>query len=248
MLTGLICGCTELPGSAVKELNDAEADYRARRYDAAVSRLDKILCDYPEQKGCEDAYYLRALCRAGQSQKSAALSDALACIKYSRQPVLTAKAQATAGVILYETGRTSEAIPHLGAALRGLPGAPPADLLRYQYAVCLQRQGRWGEARTEFSAVCTRYPQSTVAEFARRAGEWPHEFFSIQCGTFRDGASAARMKETLTKAGLPARAEIRKLGGESLHTVYVGQYAKYEQAQGAVAGVQRKASGAMVVP
>lgn len=248
LLVGFVSGCTELPGSAVKELDDAAAEYRAQRYDAALSRLDKILHDYPEQKGCEEAYYLRALCRVGQSNKTGAMSDALACIKYSQQQILTAKAHALAGALLYETGRTSDALPHLAAALRARPDAPAADLVRYQYALCLQRQGRWREAKAEFTAVSGRYPQSTVAEFSRRARDWPHEFFSIQCGAHRDQAAAAKLKETLTKAGLSARIETRQVSGEQLYLVYVGQYAGYEQAQAAVAGVQRKVSGAMVVP
>ena len=248
ILIGIVSGCAELPAPAVKEFHDAEADYRAQRYAPAVSRLDKILSDYPDHKGCEEAYYLRALCRVGQSDKAGALADALACIKYSKQPLLTAKAHVTAGAVLFETGKFSEALPHLAAALRDLPERPPADLVRYQYGLCLQREGRWREAKTEFGAVLQKYPQSSVAEYARRYRDWPHEFFSIQCGAFRDQASAAKLQDTLRKSGLPARVESRPLGGETQYVVYVGQYASYEQARGAVAGVQRKASGAVVVP
>lgn len=243
-----VSGCAELPPGALKERNEAEAEYRAQRYEAAASRLDNILRDYPNHRGCDEAYYLRALCRAQQSNRSGAIADTLACIKNSMTPALIAKAHATAGALLYETGQTAEALPHLSAALKGLPDAPPADLVRYHYAACLQREGRWRDARAEFDAIAQRYPNNTVAGHARRAKEWPHDYFAIQCGTFRDQASASKYRDQLSMAGLTARTIQRKINGESLCAVCVGTYARYEQAQAALPQIQRKATGATIVP
>ncbi|MBN2562413.1 MAG: SPOR domain-containing protein [Phycisphaerae bacterium] len=246
----LASGCAELPASAWKDLTRAETEYRDSQYDAAAARLDIFLKTYPEHRDSAQAYYLRSLCRAKQSQKSRARADALSCIKLSHTQELSAKAHAMVGELLYEEGQAAEAIPHYAAALRGLPGATlrEADVIRYHYGQCLQREGDWRGARLEFAAVYQRYPGSPCAEHAKRMYEWPYDYFSIQCGAYREKAGAGKLEAALKEAGLRARVETRPRGGELLHVVFVGRYPRYDQAQGAIAAVQRNVSDAIVVP
>jgi TolA-binding protein len=240
--------CAELPPTAWKELREAENEYQAERYAAAVARLDKVLRDYPACSGSDEAYYLRSLCRARLGRSDDAKTDALACIKYASQADLKAKAQVSLGSLLFEQGRLNEALPHYAAAIGRLPDKGAMDLVQYRYGLCLQREGRWREARAEFATVCNRYPGGAVAEHARRAAEWRNEFFSIQCGACRDQGGANQLKDELSKAGLPVRVEKHLRSGEELHMVYVGRYARYEQAQEALGSVRRRAPGAQVVP
>ena len=240
--------CAELPPTAWNELGEAQKEYTANRYNAAAARLDKVLQDYPAAGGSDQAYYLRCLCRAKLGQAEDAKADALACIKCASQADLKAKAQVSLADLLFEQGRLEEALPYFAAGVGRLPAKGSLDLVHYRYGMCLQREGRWREAKTEFAAVCNGYPSSQLAEPARHAADWPHEFFSIQCGAYRDQAGANKLQDELSKTGLPARVEKVRRNAEELYTVYVGRYPQYSKAQEALGSVQRKTPGAQVVP
>lgn len=241
-------GCADLPPSARQQLIKAYGQYRDQEYSAATATLDVILDEYPRHHESAEGYYLRALCRAARSQKTQATSDALSCVKYSTQKDLTAKAHAMSGSLLFEVGKTSEAIRHYTAALRGLPEKPPTDLVRYRYGLCLQREARWREARLQFAAVFQRYPSSNLAEHARRMYDWPHDHYSVQCGAFREKDGATKLVATLKKAGLRARVESFSRSGELLYMVYTGRYPMYGQAKDALGTVKQHVPDALIVP
>mgnify|MGYP003693638779 CR=1 FL=1 len=79
---------------------------------------------------------------------------------------MTAEAHAMAGTLNFEASNETDAIDHFAQAAKDLRKAP-ADLVRYRYAVCLQRQGRWSEARREFGTLVQRYPSGDIGENAR---------------------------------------------------------------------------------
>jgi tetratricopeptide (TPR) repeat protein len=241
-------GCAELPDAAKQQKVEAEAAYRNQNYSAATNTLNALLDKYPDHPESAEAYYLRAMCYARQSNRLKALEDAQRAVRLSKQPELTAKAQVVVATMLYESGKTAAAIPHYVEALKALPEAPPADLVRYDYAVCLQREGQWGQAKSEFGVVAQCYPGSGLAENARRIAEWPDNFFSIQCGAFREKGEATKLVDKLRKAGLSPRMESRSRSGQSLFMVYVGQYPRYDQAQGALRAAQRQVSEASIAP
>lgn len=237
-----------MPPAAKQQLADAENAYRQGNYPAALSTLNTLLSQYPEYPEAADAYYLRSLCYAKQSNKQKAVEDAQHSIRLCKQDDLKARAHATAATLLWESGKTGAAILHYTEALKGLPETPPTDLVRFRYGMCLQREGQWRQARGQFTTISQKYPGSELAEHARRMNEWPVDGFRIQCGAFREQAEANRLAEKLGKAGLSARVESRERSGETLQMVYVGQYSRYDQAQQALRAVQRQVSDAAIVP
>lgn len=243
-----VAGCVELPAPAKRELSKAGEDYRRRDYHGAQAKLDGILATYHSYAGAADAYYLRALCQVGLSNKAAALSDAERCIALSQDKKLTAEANAMAGALKFESGREGEALGHFAQALKYLPEKPPADLVRYRYAICLQHQGRWSEARREFGTLLQRYPGGDLYESARRMSDWKGDYFAIQCGAYQDSSSAATQMRKLKKMGLPARVDAQSRSGKTLYCVYVGQYPNFDAAQEALRTIRGKVSGAVIAP
>lgn len=244
----LVSGCAELPAAAKQQKLDAENAYRNQNYQAATNTLNTLLAQYPDHPESAEAYYLRALCHVKQSNKARATEDAQQCVRLSKQPDLTAKACAMAGELLSESGKSAAAISHFAEALKKLPETPPTDLVRYRYAICLQREGRWAEARQQYTAICKGYPSSSLAEPAKRMLEWPYDYFVVQCGAFRDKAEAAKLVEKIKQSGLKPRIETRSRSGETLQVVCVGQYPRYDQAQEACRAVQRQVKDASIAP
>ncbi len=241
-------GCTELPPAEWERLNQAKAACQQRDYRAAMPTLDDILSKYPYANGAADAYYLRSLCHSNLSNKVQAEADARSCIEKSKNPALTADAHATLAVLLLEANRNPEALPHFEQAFSGAQPRPNDDLLRYRYGLCLQREGRWEEARAEFAAVVMQSPGGGAAAHARRAREWPNPFYAIQCGVFREAGGAQQLKTKLERFGLKSWVARQSRAGESLHSVFVGRYSRYDEARDAVAAVQKHAAGAFIVP
>jgi len=244
----LVAGCAELPPSAKQELSKAGEDYRRNDYRGAQTKLDEILNTYQYYTGAADAYYLRALCNVSLTNKPAALRDVDRCIALSKDKQLTSQAQAMAGTLCFESGKESDAIGHFAKALKDLPEKPPADVVRYRYAVCLQHQGRWTEARRESGTLLQRYPAGDLSENARRMYEWNGDYFAIQCGAYKDQTSAAKQAQQLRKAGHQARVEPQTRFGKTLYMVYVGQYQKYDAAQEALHSLRGQVSGAVIAP
>ncbi len=241
-------GCAELPASAKQQLIDAYGAYTRKDPQSAKRTLDAFLSQYPEHPESAEAYYLRALCLAEASDKAQANTDAQQCIRLTHNVELAAKAHAMAGTLLMESGKTAAAIRHYSDALKGMPERPPTDLVRYRYATCLQREGDWRQARLEFAAVFQRYPTGALAEHARRMYDWPHDFFSIQCGAFRERRGADELASKLKRAGLDGRVEMRPRSGEPMNMVFVGRFPQYAQGEEALRVVQRQVAGAMIVP
>lgn len=248
MMLAATQGCTELPPGEWERLNQAKAACQRHDYRAAMPTLDDILSKYPNANGAADAYFLRSLCHGYLSNKVQAEADARSCIEKSKSPALTADAHATLAVLLLEANRSPEALTHFDQAFQGGPPRPNEDLLRYRYGLCLQREGRWKEAQDAFSAVLKLNPGGGAANHARRAHEWRNEFYSIQCGAFRDAGGADQLKTRLAKLGLKSWVAPHSRAGEPLHTVFVGRYSRYDEARDAVAEVQRHAAGAFIVP
>ena len=244
----LVAGCTELPYGAKQELSKAGEDYSRQDYHGAQTKLDGIISTYHLYTGAAEAYYLRALVHVKQSNKAAALADAERCIALSQDKALTAQASATAGTLTFEGGDEAKALDHFARALKGLQEKPPTDLVRYRYALCLQHQGRWSDARREFGTVIQRYPQSTITENARRMYEWKGDYFAIQCGAYQDQSSAAKQMQKLRKAGLSPRIETQTRLGKTLYMVFVGQYLKYDAAQEALGAVRGNVPNAVIAP
>ncbi len=248
LLSLTAAGCAELPASARQTLTDARQDYASHDYRSARVKLDGIIAAYPSRPETANAFYLRALCRVGQSNKAAAGEDIQRCISVSSDRKLTAKAHAMAAALLFEAGNTDAATSHYEQALKALPDEPNNDLVHYRYGLCLQRRGSWKNAKVQFATVFQRYPDGPLADHAKRLFDWPHPYFSIQCDSFRDRRKANARAHALNQVGLRARVEARPLAGETLYAVLVGQYRTYDEAQSGLLRVTRHADGAFVIP
>lgn len=243
-----LLGCMQLPYTELVKLNQAKQDYQKKDYNAATAKLDKIVKNYPQNPGSAEAYYVRSLCHTRMSNKAQAESDARKCLKLSRDPDLTADAHATMATLLYESDRTREAMSHFSEAFKNERGRSNEDVLIYRYALCLQREGQWKEARIQFQQVYEQFPNTTSAQHAKRLYDWRHDYYSIQCGAYRDQDAASMQNRRLQRAGLRSRVERQRRRGELLHTVYVGKYTRYGQAKDALPSVRRQVPDAFVIP
>ncbi len=241
-------GCIAPNPAALRQLCEAERDYRNQDYRSANRKLDDFLAKYPSHADSAEAYCLRSLCHVQVSKKHLAERDARSCIRLSKDRSLTASASATLATILFEGNRNREAVQHYAVALRTLPEQAPTDLVRYRYGLCLQREGRWREAKTQFAAVYQRYPGSTLAQHAKRLYDWPHDAFSIQCGAYREKKAASQLEQKLRRHGHGSWTERRLKRGATLYTVYVGKYSGHQTARAALPAVRRIVSDAHVVP
>lgn len=241
-------GCVELPPAGKIKLADAERSYRANDIRKATQTLDEIIREFPEYKESALAYYLRALCHERSDRVVDAGRDVQKCIALSTNRTLTAKARAMAGAFYFDSGNVTAAIEQYAKAIDGLPKEPPADIVRYRYGVCLQRHSEWDNARKQFEIVVRDYPSSQAASWARRMLEWRHDFFSVQCGVFRDRGAAASLAGRLTSARLNGWTESQRRDGGTMQVVFSGRYKTYEQAKAAVASVKRIAPDATVAP
>lgn len=244
----MLPGCVNLPASAMNTLVEARSLYETGQFGASKAKTDAVIRTYPLVSQTAEAYYLRALCHVELGSKSQANEDAQRCLTLSKDETLTARAHAMVGAILFEGGRFEAAAKHYAKALTRLPEEPENDLVHYNYGICLQRCRAWKAARARFAAVFQRYPGSSLAGRARRAHAWKHEFFSIQCGAFRERAKAQSMADALRRTRITARIEPNNTAGETLFSVLVGKYPTHDGARAALASIRRHAGGAFVVP
>lgn len=243
----LAAGCTQVPASATQQLVRADEKFRAGQFDEAHREVDGFLKSYPRHDGSAEAYYLRALCHERLGRKRDAAADLKHCLGQSPGSVLAGKAHAMAGAIAFESGDAGAA-RHFDEALKLLGDREPADSVHWLYGVLLQRQGEWKKSREHFGVVAQKFPNSRSAESARRMQAWKDDYYSIQCGAFRDAGGAQQVASKLSAAGLEARIERRSRSGEVLNTVCVGRYATYAAAVDALSRVKRHESGAVIVP
>lgn len=241
-------GCATLPEHARQRLLEGDRLYREKNYAAAEVTANVFLKEFPDRPESAEAYYLRALCRIQMGQRITAEGDLDRCLSLSRRDDLTARARAALGGLAFDSGRFTDAITHFGAALERMEERPPADEMHYRYGVALQREGRWDEARKQFSALLHRFPGSRYEDDARRRFSWPLKAFSVQCGAFREAASADALVKKLRGASMDARSAAESRGGRPMHVVYVGSYASYAAADEALKRIKAQVSDAIVVP
>ncbi len=244
----VLAGCGQPTAEDIRQVSTAEQAYRSGKHEDALVQLNKFIAAYPNHPDTAEAYYLRSLCNTQVANKVQAESDARQCIKLTKSPELSARAHATLATLLYEANRPAEAIAAFQIALAGLPDRSPKDLLTYRYGLCLQREGRWPEARKAFSDVFSKYPGTETSQNARRMHDWKHDFFSIQCGAYRDRGSADDAASKLKKKGAAAFVDQRVRTGETIHIVLVGRYANYREARDALPAVKRHTRDALIVP
>ena len=243
-----LAGCAPFPDNARERLVAANRQYESGNVTAARGELDMILRDYPEAPESAEAYYLRGLCAMRSRDTTVASKDLEHCIRLSQRQDLTARAHATLGEIDFGAERYSAACGHFAAAIPGLSNDPALEETLYRYGVSLQRERRWSEARQQFELLEERYRGGRHREEVSRRRAWPAGVFAVQCGVFREQATADAMVRRLSAAGLAGRQSVEDRSGESVRVVYAGRYATYEQAKAALPAVRRIVPDAQVMP
>jgi TolA-binding protein len=241
-------GCQGVPPAGRQMLERADKNYRAGEYQATEQSADSFLRQFGSSPAAAEAYYLRGLARARLGRWDEAVADLQRSIETSQREDLTAQAHAMLGLYDYQHEQDTDAIQHFEQALPHLAKEPPADDVQYAYAVCLQRLGQWDAARRELAAILHTYPNSDIAEAARRRFRWPQDSFSIQCGAFSKVDNANARVTELQQAGLAAKTAFLESDGGGLWRVYVGQYPTYAEAQAALPGVRSVVPGALIAP
>jgi TolA-binding protein len=244
----LLSGCQGVPPAGRQMLLNANRAYTRGEYAAGERSATEFLRSFPSSSAIGEAYYLRGLCRLRLDQRDAARADLTAGAAAADQSELRANCQAALADLAYEDGDMKTALAGYGAAAPHLPAQPPTDQVLYRYGVCLQRAGRWGEARHVFSRLLDEFGSSREVAAARCRFAWPHDYFAIQCGTFRRVDDGNKAAGDLRHKGLIASTEFIELDGRTVWRVLTGQYVTYEKAQTDLPRVRALVPEAAIVP
>lgn len=240
-------GCTQLTPQARQSLIDADRLYKTGQFAAAQQSLDGWLAENEAVPEVAEAYYLRGLCRLKLENRSAGQADLQLARQKARRPDLKSHAAATLGCMAFEDGQFDRAAALLSQAAQALPAKPPLDVVLFRLGTAQQRIGQWAASREAFSRLATAVPRSPLILPARRKLNWPHDHFSIQCGAFRTSDSAGKAVSDLRAKGFDASPNADRSDG-GLHRVYVGRYATWADATGALTRVQAAGQQAVIVP
>lgn len=249
LILGGAAGCASMPSAARRDLLQARREYDAGDPAGAEQIAARIIARHPDKVEIAEVFYLRGLARVRQGRPGGAKSDFRDALSRSKRKALTARSAEALGMVLQKEGTFDKAADSYGEALAvGDASNEPLDELLYNLGVCLQRCGRWEGAREVFGQLLREYPSGRYVRGARSRFEWPHKFFSIQCGVFANPSNAQKLLADFSKRGF--RAFIQPRGGlpDGTHPVYVGRYSDYKSARRALPRVKRVVVDAYVVP
>lgn len=241
-------GCTTLPPPAVERIQKADRAYRDGRYSVAEQLLVPVIETHGDKPDVGEALYVRGLCRLKTKRAAEARADLEKALYLTRRNELVDRLHTQLGNLEFDRERYVPAALFYEQAYDDLPNRPPKDRVGYQYGIALQRCGRFPEAKSVLTDVTTKFPRSSFASQARRKACWPHEYFTIQCGAYRNIGGAHGQAETLQEHGLEALAVPQSAASSKLYVVRVGRYRTYAAARRALPGVQRVQPDAFIIP
>ncbi len=248
LLTGALLGCEGVPPGGREMLARANTAYARGDYAAGNASAGEFLRRFASSVGAGEAYYLRGLCRVRLGQHDAARADFAAGAAIADRPELKAYCQAMLANLAYDRGEIDAALAGYAASVPYLPARPPTDEILFRYGVCLQRTGRWEEARHVFSRLLDEFATSREADAARSRFAWRHDYFAIECGVFRHVGEANRAAGRLRDLGLDTSVEFVRLDGQAAWRVLSGRYPTYNEAADGLARVRAIEPQARIVP
>ena len=111
-----VAGCGGLPADAVRQLEQADAAYRAGQYDRSVAVLNEVIDKYASRQDLAGAYYLRGLCRLKKSDRvrtrARARQDLEQGLAVGATPPVQALSHAQLGNLAFEDRRYASASFH----------------------------------------------------------------------------------------------------------------------------------------
>lgn len=241
-------GCERLPGSAVQQVRQAHSAYERRDYVQSERLLTPVIGAYADSPDVAEALYVRGLCRLKQGSTAAARKDFEAAVRRTQRPELRALLHAQLGNLDFEARRYTQAAGHYHVARGDLPERPPTDRVLLRYAECLQRIGKFREAKLVLAELLLDYPRGQVAAQARNKLSGPQDHFAIQCGVYSKSAYAKRAAEKLRKVGVDARAWEQRRNGALRYVVQTGHFRTYAEARQALPRVRAHVADAFIVP
>ncbi|HSW45830.1 MAG TPA: SPOR domain-containing protein, partial [Phycisphaerae bacterium] len=96
--------------------------------------------------------------------------------------------------------------------------------------------------------ILNRFRDRPIAADARRKASWPHPYFSIQLGVFRDSANAAKVVREWRAKNLDATQESLPAQGQATWVVMAGRHRTYAEAIQALQQVRKLHPSAFIVP
>lgn len=245
----LLChgGCGEASPAPRRLLTDASERYAAGDMRAAESLSNEFLKLSAGSPAAGEAHYLRGLSRVRQGNRAGARADFLIGESHWREDV-AAYSQVMLANLAWDAGDLEAAIERYATALPRLPLRPPTDAVLYRYGVCLQRVGRWGEARHAFARLLHQYGESAEAAAARRRFAWPTDHLTICCGAADRLEDAERIARGLEGRGLAVSSQYLDLDGRARWRLLTGHYNTYAAAVADLPRVRAIVPEATVVP
>jgi outer membrane protein assembly factor BamD (BamD/ComL family) len=249
-LTGgpLIAGCAHLGPAEKQALMEANQLYGRGDLSGACVRLDRLVAEHDGAMEIGEVYYLRGLCRAKARQYGPAAKDFRAAVDKSRRDDLTLMAEVSLASLAYQRNDWDQAVDYYERVLPQLAPKPPKDEILYMAGLAMQRVGKWREATLCFSEILNRFRDRPIASEARRKAVWPHPYFAIQLGAFRDSANAAKAVREWRNKNLDATQESLPAQGQALWVVMAGRYRTYGEALDALQQMRKLQSGAFIIP
>ncbi len=242
------CGCTQLPDSAVRQLDHAYKQLENKRYADCESTLNPVIKVYPTCAEMAPAYYMRGQSRLMQSQRESAKTDFKTACNLTSNREFRAWINAQLGNVAFDDQRFSEACMYYGRAVPDLPLLSPADRVLFQYGTSLQRSRKFTEARTVFAELLQCHPYSKHADEARQKYAWTGETFSVQCGSFSRMSSAENSAAKLREKGIDALAYPEHTADSKRYVVRVGRYRTHAEAHSVLERVRNVQPDAFIVP
>jgi tetratricopeptide (TPR) repeat protein len=248
-----VAGCTD--DASKQQLNEGYSSLEARQYDQAISQADTFLQKNPTGAGSAEALYLRGRAieeklvntPTPQAQVNAQLQTARECyiqaLSRNPSPQLEAYIHTSLANVAYFQEDYATAANEWTIAYDKLNDATTKAWVLYRVGISRQRLGEFSEADKIFAAVQDRFPNTIQSQRAREH-QGVHGF-SVQIGTFANGASADNAILSLRREGVLAH---KQADAKGRSVVMAGPFGSYQQAESIKTRYAAKYPGMIIVP
>lgn len=228
-----------------RRLDATRADYRAKKHRDVVRETSEILRNETHGEGAMQAYYLRGMALYRLKEFAPACEDLQRVYDRTRNGDLRIKATDTLGELAYLRGDLSESDRLLGEVLdQTREGERPGDHARFRRGCIRQRRGEWIEADVEFEKVLYQFPNTPIADKARRRARG--RSWTIQVGSYDHKSNANAAAPRYRQAGLRTYIVPVMRDGKLIFQLQVGRWGRYETAESTLPAVRRITSDAFL--
>ncbi|MBN1942305.1 MAG: SPOR domain-containing protein [Phycisphaerae bacterium] len=211
-------------------LDAARQAYQKGENRQVVQYTEEILRDEAHGEGAMQAHYLRGMAMYRLKEYDPAREDLRFVYDRTRNIDLRIKATDTLGELAYLRGSLDEADQLFGEVLdQTRDGERPADHARFRRGCIRQRRGQWSQADVELEKVTYHFPNTSVAEKARRCVRG--RSWTIQVGSYDRKNNAAAAATRFQQAGMKTYIEPVLRDGKMVFLLQVGRWGQYKTAE-----------------